>query len=141
MNEKLSNIFYSVLILFMSYVFINKALDVQAFQINIFKTGLFSGVMAKIISYIALALELFSIIFLIINKQNGLRFLFIILTIFTLYISVLRSLHRYEVCGCGGILNGLSYISHLLINLLLIFMSLLSLHLGRSTSNTRKNKS
>lgn len=140
MKEKLSNLFYSGLIFFMSYVFINKALDVQSFQMNIFKTGLFSGIMAKVISYIALALELFCIILLIANKQKGLRFLFIILTIFTLYISVLRSLNRYTVCGCGGILNGLSYTSHLIINLILIFMLFLSLNLEKSTSSTGKNK-
>ena len=43
---------------------------------------------------------------------------------FTLYISMLRYLGKYEICGCGGILNGLSYATHLIININLIIAAL-----------------
>jgi hypothetical protein len=114
----------------MSYVFANKALDISAFQMNIFKTGIFSERISNLLAYIVLAIEFSSIILLLVNKKLGLDFLLILLLVFTLYISVLFYLGRYEVCGCGGILNGLSYKVHLLINILLILLTFISKNLS-----------
>lgn len=114
----------------MSYVFANKALDISAFQMNIFKTGIFNEKNSNILAYVVLIVELSSIILLLINKRLGLDFLLILLLAFTLYISILFYLGRYEVCGCGGILNGLSYKVHLLINILLIVLTFISKNLA-----------
>lgn len=116
----------------MSYVFANKALDISAFQMNIFKTGIFNEKNSNILAYIVLIVEFSSIILLLINKKLGLDFLLIILLAFTLYISILFYLGRYEVCGCGGILNGLSYKVHLLINILLIVLTFISKNLANN---------
>lgn len=130
MKKNVSEIIYYLLILFMSYVFANKALDISAFQMNIFKTGIFSERISNLLAYIVLAIEFSSIILLLVNKKLGLDFLLILLLVFTLYISVLFYLGRYEVCGCGGILNGLSYKVHLLINILLILLTFISKNLS-----------
>jgi len=63
---------------------------------------------------------------LIRNKKKGLLLLIIAMLGFTIYISYLRFKGLYEVCGCGGILNGLSYQTHFFINILLIFSSVYS---------------
>lgn len=115
-----------MLIIFMSYVFANKMFNVSAFQMNIFKTGIFGEQLSNLLAYFVLIIEFATIILLLISKKIGLNFLAILLLIFTLYISILFYLNRYEVCGCGGILNGLSYKIHLLINIILIVLVFLS---------------
>ena len=114
----------------MSYVFANKALDIDAFQSNLFKTGLFSDSAANTLAYFILIMELGSIILLLTNKILGLKVLFYMFIVFTLYISILKFLNKYEVCGCGGVLNGLSYEKHLIINISLIIISFFSLKLN-----------
>lgn len=130
MKKNISEVIYYLLIIFMSYVFANKALDISAFQMNIFKTGIFNEKNSNILAYVVLVVEFSSIILLLVNKKLGLDFLLILLLLFTLYISVLFYLGRYEVCGCGGILNGLSYKIHLLINILLIILTFISKNLS-----------
>jgi len=124
----------------MSYVFANKAVDIESFQMNIFKTGIFSEIVSNSLGYIVLLIEMISIILLLLNKGKGLNFLIIILLSFTLYISILYHLNRYEVCGCGGILNGLSYKTHMLINVILIVVSLLSRGLMNTCTKNEKYK-
>lgn len=130
MKKNISEVIYYLLIIFMSYVFANKALDISAFQMNIFKTGIFGERISNLLAYIVLVIEFSSIILLLVSKKLGLDFLLILLLVFTLYISVLFYLGRYEVCGCGGILNGLSYKVHLLINILLILLTFISKNLS-----------
>ncbi|REC50447.1 hypothetical protein DRF62_19165 [Chryseobacterium piscium] len=133
----ISFIIYSFLLLFLSYVFANKALDISAFQSNIFKTGLYSVSITKILSYFVLLVESIGIILLIVNKKAGLLYTLIMLIIFTIYISFLNFTSRYEVCGCGGVLNGLSYMAHFIINICLIILSFISLIYYNKFSNEK----
>ncbi|WP_375379306.1 MauE/DoxX family redox-associated membrane protein [Chryseobacterium luquanense] len=117
------NIIYYVLIIFFSYTVTNKLLAIKSFQTNIFKTGIFNFQQAVYLSYFVLFLELSMVILLIFKKKTGLLFSFIMMLIFTSYIIFLFTNGRYEICGCGGILNGLSFKYHLIINLLITFLS------------------
>jgi len=118
---------YYFLILFISYTFMNKLSALHSFQVNLLKTGLYSLDVAKQLSYLVLAGELGVLIALLFFKKAGSVLLFAMLTVFTLYICLLRLLGRYEVCGCGGVLNGLEFRYHLLINLGLVVLSWLLL--------------
>ncbi|WP_407648366.1 MauE/DoxX family redox-associated membrane protein [Chryseobacterium formosus] len=117
------NIINYVLIIFFSYTLTNKLLAIKSFQTNIFKTGIFNFQQAVYLSYFVLLLELSIVILLIFKKKTGLLFSFIMMLIFTSYIIFLFANGRYEICGCGGILNGLSFKYHLIINLLITFLS------------------
>lgn len=100
----------------------NKVLITDSFLLNIAKTGLFSDTLVYIVGYLAMIAE-FAIIILLIFKRNvGLRFAFCMMTVFSLYILYLFLSDRYEICGCGGILNGMSFISHFAINILVILI-------------------
>ena len=57
---------------------------------------------------------------LCLKKYYGLVLSLSMMSLFTLYIIVLYAMGRYEVCGCGGIMNGLDFKSHLFVNILLI---------------------
>jgi hypothetical protein len=72
---------------------------------------------------------------MIFKKQLGLLLVTSLLLIFTLYISFLRFEGLYEVCGCGGVLNGLEYKYHLIINITLILTGLYSLLILNFNSN------
>lgn len=123
-EEKIKKILYRIfllsIIVFFSYTMINKATDMMAFRLNIAKTGVFPVYLIDFVAYSAILMELFCIILLIFKERRGIQSSLLMMIIFTSYIVVLHLKNRYEVCGCGGILNGLPFFSHLLINLFII---------------------
>lgn len=116
------------LIIFFSYTLANKLLQVENFKLNIAKTSLFHGVWVDVIAYLALLSESVCILFMVFTRRIGFFLTWIMMFAFTVYIIVLYILHRYEVCGCGGILNGLSFHWHLLINICLLLTTSLLLY-------------
>lgn len=110
-------IVYYIIIIFLSYVLANKINNLASFQTNILKTGLFKSQTTIYISYATVFIETLVLIFLVFNKKVGLSFFFIMILTFTFYITFLFYTNRYEICGCGGILNGLSFKYHFLINI------------------------
>ncbi|SOU86487.1 MauE/DoxX family redox-associated membrane protein [Tenacibaculum dicentrarchi] len=118
-------IIYSLIILFLSYVLANKVNDITSFQTNILKTGLFESKTTIYISYGIILTESIVLLFLVFKKKIGLLLFFIMILMFTLYILFLFYTNRYEICGCGGILNGLSFKYHFLINVSLIGLTYL----------------
>lgn len=122
----LADAFYLFIIVFFSYATTNKLINLNSFRVNLIKTSLFSENLANLFSIIVIALEVFVILILIFFKKKGLLIFSFTILIFTLYISYLKFKGFYEVCGCGGILNGLDYQYHFLINIILIFISFYS---------------
>lgn len=113
----------------------NKLMGFQSFQTNLLKTGLFSNKIIPIFATFVIILELGVLVLLIFFKSIGTRALLIMLLLFTIYISFLNVLGRYEVCGCGGVLNGLKFQYHLLINILLIALTIILLINQKKQSN------
>jgi hypothetical protein len=120
-----TQVIYYFLILFISYTMMNKLLAIESFQVNLLKTGVFSNTMAVYLSYIVIISEFLVLLILVFRKKTGSMLLLIMLAIFTIYISWLRFYGRYEVCGCGGVLNGLAFKYHFMINMTLIFFAIL----------------
>lgn len=134
-NFFLLNMVYYFLILFFAYTAMNKLMGFQSFQTNLLKTGLFSNKIIPIFATFVIILELGVLVLLIFFKSIGTRALLIMLLLFTIYISFLNVLGRYEVCGCGGVLNGLKFQYHLLINILLIALTIILLINQKKQSN------
>lgn len=111
-----------LIIIFFSYTFMNKALMFDSFLLNIAKTGLFNDFLIHVLALTGLIMEFISIILLALNKKWGILVSLGMMSLFTIYIICLYLLGRYEVCGCGGIMNGLNFWSHLLINSFLIIL-------------------
>jgi len=126
-NIIISEIVYLFLIFFFCYTAVNKLMNLNSFRINLMKTSLFTEALANWFSVVVISIEIIVVLIMVFKKRLGLLLVTGLLLIFTLYISYLRFKGLYEVCGCGGILNGLHYKYHLLINCVLIFGGLYSL--------------
>ena len=122
----LADFFYLFFIFFFCYTLVNKLINIHSFRTNLIKTSLFDENSAYYFSYFVLFIEFSVIITLLFLKEKGLLLFCFVILIFTLYISYLKFKGYYEVCWCGGILNGLQYKYHLSINLSLIVSSIYS---------------
>lgn len=111
-----------MLIAFFTYTLVHKLMGLDSFLHNIVRTGLFNGSMVDMVAYGAISAELLSIILLLFYEKIGLLFSWAMIFSFTIYILILYLMGRYEVCGCGGILNGLAFHWHILINSLVIII-------------------
>lgn len=116
----INQIGYWALIVFFSYTFMNKLLLLDSFLLNIAKTGLFSQNQVYAVAIIGLILECLAIVIMVFKKRAGLIFTFVMMLLFSIYIFILQALGRYEVCGCGGFMNGLDFNVHFLINISII---------------------
>lgn len=111
---------YLFIISFFCYTATNKLVNIDSFKTNLIKTTIFSKESSEWFSYLVILLEVIIVLTLFFYKRIGLILFLFTMLAFTLYISFLRFKGLYEVCGCGGVLNGLKYQYHLLINIGLI---------------------
>lgn len=102
-------------------------MGVESFTLNIAKTGLFHGLWVDMVAYYSLLAEFASIALLLYKPRIGSAVSLLVMLSFTLYILFLKMTGRYVVCGCGGILNGLPFQWHFLINIIIV-MSLLFIY-------------
>ena len=126
-----AELIYLFLIFFFCYTAANKLMNIESFRTNLIKTTLFSIKTAYYFSFIVILLEIIIIGLLIYKKLIGLLVFVITLIFFTLYISYLNYNQLYEVCGCGGVLNGLKYQYHFMINIGLIFGGMFCLYANK----------
>ncbi len=126
LQKVIAEIIYLFLIFFFCYTAANKLIRLGSFRTNLIKTTFFSKDFADVFSVLVIGLEFAIILFMLFNKTKGLLAFCFTMLIFTLYISFLHHKGLYEICGCGGILNGLSY--HFMINIGLIIVSLFSFY-------------
>lgn len=129
---------YLFLIFFFCYTAANKMVKLDSFKDNLIKTIIFSKDAADVFSLFVIALEAAVILLLIFYKRIGLLIFSFVMLTFTVYISFLRFKGLYEVCGCGGILNGLSYSSHFAINILLLLGGIYSFFVFNNQFNNEK---
>jgi hypothetical protein len=115
-----------VITAFFGYTLVNKLMNIDGFIINVAKTSVFQGRMVDMVVLYALISEALCIVLLVVKERWGALVSLTVMLSYTLYVVYLKSVGKYEVCGCGGILNGLSFHWHLLINIFLI-LSLLYL--------------
>lgn len=132
-----SEFIYLFIIFFFCYTSMNKLINLSSFKTNLIKTSLFNEANANWFSIAVILIEFIVVLFMVFRKKLGLLIVTIMLMIFTTYISYLRYKGFYEVCGCGGILNGLSYKHHLTINILLILASFYSLFTLNQSENEK----
>ena len=105
---------------FLGYTLVNKTSNFYSFTLNIARTGLFQGVWVDIVACYALMAEFTCIALLLYKPKVGAVVSIFVMLSFSAYIIFLRTLGRYVICGCGGILNGLTFHWHILINFLII---------------------
>ncbi len=116
LNRKVSFILQLFLIIFFTYTSINKIFNLPSFLLNIAKTGIFKGALVDIVAYSVISAEIISVALLIFRERIGFILSLCMMLTFSFYILYLYMFDLYEICGCGGILNGLPFVWHMFIN-------------------------
>lgn len=128
-----------IISVFFIYTGIFKLINPESFILNISKTGFFNEKLIPYLPYIIGFFELIIAVLILTRMFIGQLFFTITMIVFSFYITYLNNNNLYEVCGCGGILNGLSYNNHLLINLIFLTLSFSVIFILKSSKFTRKN--
>lgn len=138
MVGKLSNhnqlkLITALLIVLWIYAVGSKLTDVSDFRRGLYNQP-FSKEIIRLLLFLLPSSEILASILLIIPKSRftGLYFSAILLTAFSLYISFfLLNLWPYIPCSCGGILDSLSWKSHLVFNLCFLSITIYAIYLKR----------
>uniref|UniRef100_UPI0040481DD9 MauE/DoxX family redox-associated membrane protein n=1 Tax=Roseivirga sp. TaxID=1964215 RepID=UPI0040481DD9 len=133
MNKKNIAFFSLVfLILVFSYSGFFKVMNFESFQLNLLKTGFFNNFSIKIIPFFIPILEFSICLLLIFKTKTGVFLTIFTLLGFTVYIILLNLTGNYSECGCGGLINNLSFPAHLGFNLFLTILSFIYFILNRN---------
>ena len=122
-NLDISYIIELVFIGLYTYTALEKLLDFDIWIIKLFKTGFFSLSFSYFLG-VGVPIAEFVIVFCLIFQ---LKFCYQINFFFILVLTLYLIFHHYfslsENCSCGGLLERLDFVSHLLFNIGLLFLS------------------
>lgn len=116
-----------IFIFFFIYTGVYKLMNIEAFRFNLARTGMYPDSWLLILPYFIVSMELSVVAFLLFQRNLGIPLFGFVMTVFTAYIIYLFYSGRYEICGCGGILNGLQFEYHLTVNLFLVILSIIAI--------------
>jgi uncharacterized membrane protein YphA (DoxX/SURF4 family) len=124
-------------ILLFVYAAASKLMDYQKFRIQIGQSPLltaFSGWVAWIIP----AIELLVAVMLVIPRYRlpGLYASFSLMTMFSAYIIVILNFSDFVPCSCGGLLQKMTWGTHLVFNICFVFLGLTGIILESSKAFT-----
>jgi len=125
-------------ILLFCYASISKIMDFENFQIQIAQSPLLSA-FSDIISYGILALEFALSILLIFEhtRRAGLLSSFALMIAFTVYIYLILNYSEFIPCSCGGILEKMDWRTHLIFNIITVFLAAIAVIL-QETGNRKQ---
>jgi len=118
---KLSNCIVPIvtvlLIVLWTYASLSKLLDYQNFRLQLGKSPLLTGFEGMVAAGVPL-LEICIAVLLAVKRTAtlGLYASLALLSLFTAYLVVILNYSYYIPCSCGGILQGLSWKSHIMFN-------------------------
>ncbi|MGN6212049.1 MauE/DoxX family redox-associated membrane protein [Parafilimonas sp.] len=127
-----------LLTLLFTYTSMLKIIDYQDFVIKLLKSSILPTEFVGFISYFIPTIEILTVILLLFKTIWGLYASFILMCAFTFYLVLLNSYSNYSGCSCGGILNNLSFKSHLVFNIFFIVLSVLGIFLYSSENKATK---
>lgn len=128
---------YLYVLLFV-YAAISKLLDFDSFKVQIGQSPMLS-VYADWISPTVIAIELL-IALMLLNERTKLAALLLslgLMTMFTAYIFILLHYSSFVPCSCGGVLEKMSWNTHLIFNIIFVVLAVLAIILNakRTDSN------
>ena len=132
-----SNFIYAVSLLYIllfTYAATSKLLDFQNFQIQLGQSPLLSAfaayvaVVVPLVEYVLVVLLLFSKFRLV-----GLCGSFVLMTMFSAYIIIILNFSSFTPCSCGGILEKMSWLQHLIFNIIFLVIAALAILLTSAT--------
>lgn len=143
--KRLSFIFTEVIsyffILLFMYAGVNKLLDFENFQVQIAQSPLLSSY-AGIVSYLVIIIELIIVAILLFPKTKliGLYASLGIMSAFTMYIYLILEYSEFVPCSCGGILENMSWRTHLIFNAICVIILMIAIFLSQVSRNQKAKK-
>jgi hypothetical protein len=128
--------------LFWAFAALDKLWDLQNFRIALTKQP-FADWWAGILFWLVPLMELGIMLLFALHSSKIKTYKFfdpfllstLLLTVFTVYIGLgIAGLYAQKPCGCASVFRGLSWNWHLVINLLLLFLSILGWYLNGPTT-------
>lgn len=106
-------------------VSIDKFINFKVFQYGLIRQP-FNDIFAHFLAYILPGLEALTVLLLLIEslRKYGMILSFILMTVFTAYIgAALAGAWEELPCGCGSVINSLTWKQHLYFNIFFLLMS------------------
>lgn len=115
-------------ILLFVYVAVSKLIDFENFQVQLGQSPLLSA----FAGWVSFGVPLFELLIsglLIFSKTRriALYSAFVLMTMFTTYIFIILNFSDFVPCSCGGVLEKLGWIEHLLFNIVFILIALVGI--------------
>jgi len=119
----------SLIILF-CYASVSKLEDIQLFRVQLGKSPLLTGYESMVAFGVPFSELMVSVLLIFKSTRfTGLLLSLFIMLLFTIYIIIILNFSYYIPCSCGGILQGLSWRTHVIFNctfLVLIVIALIA---------------
>ncbi|SHH16549.1 MauE/DoxX family redox-associated membrane protein [Flavobacterium johnsoniae] len=131
---------YLYVLLFV-YAAISKLLDFESFKVQIGQSPMLS-IYADWISPVVIVIELF-IALMLLNQRTKITALFFslgLMTMFTAYIFILLHYSSFVPCSCGGVLEKMSWNTHLIFNIVFVLLAALAIILDAKQANDNTNR-
>lgn len=112
-----------LLVLLFIYAAISKLIEYDKFKIQIGKSPLLTS-FSSVVTIAVPAVEIVLAVLLVINATRMFAFYgsLLLMTLFTAYLIAILNFSYYIPCSCGGILQGLSWKTHIIFNLAFIVL-------------------
>ena len=136
----MADIISSILLILFLYTAFSKLWDYTNFRFTLSRSPLLSPV-AGLLAWLIPVAELIVVILLFIPafRKIGLYASFILIVLFTGYLSYMIVFTPDLPCSCGGVLAALSWKQHIFFNLLFILLSLTGIYLSNRNMNRRSS--
>lgn len=128
LNDPLKKLFVEIVcllyILLFVYAAVSKLLDFENFQVQIGQSPLLSA-FAGWVAWGIPVLELIIVSLLVVPKSRllGLIASFTLMVMFTVYIVIILNFSSFVPCSCGGILEKMGWMEHLVFNLAFVLLA------------------
>lgn len=120
----------SLFVLLFVYASISKLLAYEKFKIQVGKSPLLTSFSTLVVIGIpALELLLSALLLIRATRLLALYGSLFLMSLFTTYLIAILNFSYYIPCSCGGILQGLSWRTHIIFNLVFIALALLGISL------------
>jgi hypothetical protein len=131
-----------ILVVLFVYAALSKIMDFETFRVQLGKSPLLA-LMSGLIAYVVPTAELLISLLLVFSRTRLIGFYssLMLLFLFTAYLIAILNFSYYVPCSCGGILQGMSWRTHIFFNLGFIVLSVIGIVLQYALRNEVNNNS
>lgn len=128
------------IVLFFVFLFSYTGID-KLHQLDKFVRGIskipYAGHIATWVGWAVPLFELFISLLLIVPRYTrlGLQLATILMGIFTLYLGLMLAFAEKRMCHCGGVIESMGWVEHLLFNIICLGLGVWAIHLNKNINS------